>query len=745
MPPPFQLTLFGQARLEGPQGVIDLNSRKLCGLLAYLACSGPRGHTRERLMTLLWGSHGEAQARQNLRQALHRLRSFLGKSAILSNGEQISLEPASLACDVVEFEGLLEAGDLDARRRAIALYSGPLLADIAITEPAWEEWLTTERQRLEQQALKAMIDVATAELETHNAETAIETAGRALAINPLREDAHRLVLQALVAAGRSAEALSHYGQLERTLRSELGVAPDAATFALVAELRAGKRQAPTLQAPPQNVPAPAHDSGSTAQTAAAAVDQPTRTDVGVHSLAAELPAVRLQRRSFARPGLLIGACILLAAAGLTTVRPWSNELTPNWAPGLTSGPNQHKVPIAVLPIRPLTPGIPAAASYAAHMEEEIANYLSQFPMLQVPSPQMMREALKSEKLLFEGSKAGIRYAIGGSIWVDQGNLRLSVHMVDLSRQLQVWSKQFEHPIAEWPEQREFVLRKIAIAANFETVRREGARPYADAEHPTVPELLARGWRGLLAAANTQEFAEAGTYFSEALNRDASSTNAMIGLAGYKLTATANMLGDWQSQTRDAEALLRNAMHGGAESFTVHYYLGILYNLRNDLPTALEHFERTVALNPSFGPGHAHKGRVLIKMSRYAEALESVSYAYRLTDGKLAAGWALWRAIALLELGQEQKAGEAFLYAAEAQPQNPYFIAGIAAFHALNGHWEAVRRHVIDLRARTPGRSDAWRLWHLNPGPDKLPLPNRFGRGLQLAFEAVPEQKAEAPP
>jgi CheY-like chemotaxis protein len=61
-------------------------------------------------------------------------------------------------------------------------------------------------------------------------------AHRALAINDLREDAHRLIVQALAAAGRKAEALKHYQNLVSLLKRELDTEPDAATKSLVAEL-----------------------------------------------------------------------------------------------------------------------------------------------------------------------------------------------------------------------------------------------------------------------------------------------------------------------------------------------------------------------------------------------------------------------------------------------------------------------------------------------------------------------------
>ena len=80
--PTFQLSLLGRFELSGPDGaIVDLTSKKLAGLLAFLACTAPQAHSRDKLMTLLWGSHFDAQARQNLRQALSRLRRVLGEDS----------------------------------------------------------------------------------------------------------------------------------------------------------------------------------------------------------------------------------------------------------------------------------------------------------------------------------------------------------------------------------------------------------------------------------------------------------------------------------------------------------------------------------------------------------------------------------------------------------------------------------------------------------------------------------------
>src|SRR5258706_9297186 len=110
----FDLSLLGRFELTGPDGVVDLPSKKLAGLLAYLACTAPRPQPREKLAALLWGSHFDAQAKQNLRQALFRLRKVLGQDALESDGEVVSLNAAVIQCDVGRFEVLVREGSRDA-------------------------------------------------------------------------------------------------------------------------------------------------------------------------------------------------------------------------------------------------------------------------------------------------------------------------------------------------------------------------------------------------------------------------------------------------------------------------------------------------------------------------------------------------------------------------------------------------------------------------------------------------------
>src|SRR5499427_8588142 len=132
---------------------------------------------------------------------------------------------------------LVGQGTRTSLTEAVELYKRRLLVDIRIPEEAWSEWLDSERVRLEGIALDAMVRLGDFELQAGLTEQALVVANKAIAINNLREDAHRLAIRALAAAGRRADALKRYEHLVALLKSELDVEPDASTRALVLTLR----------------------------------------------------------------------------------------------------------------------------------------------------------------------------------------------------------------------------------------------------------------------------------------------------------------------------------------------------------------------------------------------------------------------------------------------------------------------------------------------------------------------------
>ena len=109
-----------------------------------LALPPGAAHTREKLANLLWGDHGEVQARDSLKHALNRLRQSLGP-ALSTDRQSVMLDSAGLVVDVVQIEQLMHSDTVPSLEEAVALYRGDLLEDLAVRSAALEDWLLVER------------------------------------------------------------------------------------------------------------------------------------------------------------------------------------------------------------------------------------------------------------------------------------------------------------------------------------------------------------------------------------------------------------------------------------------------------------------------------------------------------------------------------------------------------------------------------------------------------------------------
>src|SRR5215469_88004 len=232
-----RLRILGKFALMSGEGEIVLSGLKPRALLAFLACNAGKPQSRDKLIGLLWGERFEEQARQSLRHALSALRKTLGPEILDADRDQVRLSRV-FGSDVARFREMLAAGDRDSLSGAADLYEDELLSGFVLHERPFADWLAAERARLREAAIGALEILAEDAADTAP-DKAIGFSRRILALDPYRERAHRQLLAALATAGRRNEALLHYRQMERLLREELGVAPEAETRAVFASLQSG--------------------------------------------------------------------------------------------------------------------------------------------------------------------------------------------------------------------------------------------------------------------------------------------------------------------------------------------------------------------------------------------------------------------------------------------------------------------------------------------------------------------------
>ena len=238
--PILELRLFGGFLMEDAAGrPVDVTLRKAQALIAFLAMAPGQRATREQLAVLLWGDSVQQRARQSLRQVLLTLSRGLaacGAPVLDIDSQRISLVPGRVRVDAGEFEALLADGSRAALERAVALYSGDLLAGASLDAPEFDDWLARSRERLRDLCLKGLVSLIGHLEAAGDSGPAITAAKRLLEIDPFREDIHRWLMRAYVRSGTRSLALDQYRRCRALLERELGVAPDRETVCLYEEI-----------------------------------------------------------------------------------------------------------------------------------------------------------------------------------------------------------------------------------------------------------------------------------------------------------------------------------------------------------------------------------------------------------------------------------------------------------------------------------------------------------------------------
>jgi DNA-binding SARP family transcriptional activator/predicted ATPase len=244
--------LFGVLAVEvDGRRVAPPPGRRPRAVLAYLLLL-PGLHHRSRLAGTFWPDFPETSARASLRSALWAVRAALEAAggAVYLSGDRgrVGLDPdLPQEIDAVAFRRLVAAGDPASLERAVALATGPLLADLS------DEWALAAQDEERDRLIGALEALARGAEEAGDLEAAIAWTRRALEEDRLREGLHRALMRRLAAAGEPAQALAAYRRAAALLSAQLGMAPAAETRALAAEIRGRS----TAAAPPPAAPVPA--------------------------------------------------------------------------------------------------------------------------------------------------------------------------------------------------------------------------------------------------------------------------------------------------------------------------------------------------------------------------------------------------------------------------------------------------------------------------------------------------------
>jgi DNA-binding SARP family transcriptional activator/tetratricopeptide (TPR) repeat protein len=230
-----EFRLFGEIDLQAAGQVLDVGTPRQQAVLAALAVDAGRPVSVETLVDRVWGDNPPVEARNVLYSHVSRIRRLLGQASAADSPARISrrstgyvLEVDPAAVDLHRFTRLVERGkdtrntDVDraaALDEAMRLWRGAPLA--AITG----DWADQIRAAWHRRRLDAVVQWAELELRLGSTATVLNRIPDLIDEYPLAEPLEALLMRALHAAGRDAEALDRYTVVRQRFADRLGTDP----------------------------------------------------------------------------------------------------------------------------------------------------------------------------------------------------------------------------------------------------------------------------------------------------------------------------------------------------------------------------------------------------------------------------------------------------------------------------------------------------------------------------------------
>lgn len=222
--PGLAITLLGRFSVRTAGGCeVRLTGRHTQALFTLLALTG-RPRTREAIATDLW-PEAIGAATGPLRQALYQLRTALSvvgvdpEATLEGDPETLGLRLEAIgSLDTARFETLTDPPMADAAS-AVALYAGDL------AEGLGHDCFAAERERLSDRFEDALAILAARCLDADDPDGARRAAERLIVRDPIREEAHEVLIAVHGLTGTRSQVVRQYRRLSEVLARELGEAP----------------------------------------------------------------------------------------------------------------------------------------------------------------------------------------------------------------------------------------------------------------------------------------------------------------------------------------------------------------------------------------------------------------------------------------------------------------------------------------------------------------------------------------
>ncbi|BAT61063.1 bacterial transcriptional activator domain protein [Variibacter gotjawalensis] len=607
----FTLRVIGNLELSvsQPERVLPITSRKSRALLALLASSPRRRINRSDAASLLWAGD-DPKTRLNLRQELSVLRRALGGHAsqfFSATDDEIALTDA-VDTDLAQLAAATKADDVLTLSAAMDVVRGPFGADLDLACDNFQRWLSEERAAARHLAVSVGDRLVRTLAEKGRHKEALDRALALHALEPLREETHRLVLREEAIVSGRASAMARYEQFRTLLRDELAVQPERETQRLLDTFRAQKSSEP---------------AAATQATKQAPIAAPPKGS-GLWRFPADL------RLSGALAIALMAAAVFLFNPRIffkPDVKPSATTAEALPAPATYNEQGDGKVSLAILPFT-LQSGSEALAPFAAEFNMSVKRvFLLHRRHAVIDTPRELPPAGRMAQL---GRALHARYIMSGYIQQQpQGRVHVFV---------EVWDTETGSAISGRSIVREgtdlaVTLRQLTSETALSTIGAialHWATKFAD-EDMSVQALLARAGAHAIRSQYSDRAPNERDVWKRILALAPDNELALSHLVGQiAQTVARNQSPDVKADLAELAVLLDRLRHIAPESAHAEFIRGLTAKVSRDHEVAARHFERVLEL----WPGHLQAGVQLAHIGAFLGRVEEgVAWFDRWVDQK----------------------------------------------------------------------------------------------------------------
>ncbi len=349
--------------------------------------------------------------------------------------------------------------------------------------------------------------------------------------------------------------------------------------------------------------------------------------------------------------------------------------------------------LAVLPLENLT-GDPEQEWFVDGVHEELTTQLAQIGSLNkvISRHSMIRYKQRDKSLREIGRELGVQVVVEGSVRRSGDRVRIAVQLIDALNDRHMFARIYERDLRDAMTLQSQIGRDIAEGLRITLTPQEQAR--LARSRPVNPEAYEAYLKGRYFFNRPETGHKAAEYFQEAIRKDPEYAAAYAGLAdAYAWTSLGEMLLPPREWFAKAKAAATKALELDPTLAEAHASLAGVGDYEwQDLDSALQEYERAIALNPNYANAHAWYGQHLALRGRFQEAEAEIKRAEELDPLslfiKVQVGWIyLWA-------GQLDRAMEQWQKVVELDPNFP-----LAHYNLGMGY---------DLKARYPEAIAAYR-------------------------------------